>query len=435
MQNLNWGRYPYFSDYALHRFRNEGELKGLFKTSSRMIPIGNGRSYGDSALACDLIETRQHAHFLSFNASTGHLRVQAGVMLADILAVFVPRGWFLKVTPGTKLITVGGAIASDVHGKNHHRVGCFSECVEHFRLMLPGGDIVTCSRHEHGDLFKATCGGMGLTGVILDAVIQLVKIPSHWIAQKTIKTGNLKETFDAFEKAGDASYSVAWIDCFAPAKKTGRCHLMVGEFLNHAKDREFKSNSERLGIPVDLPAGLLNKWTMRAFNCVFYNRQIAKEQKRTVSLNSFFYPLDHIKNWNRLYGKRGFTQYQFIFPRSSSYDGLDEILKCIALSGRGSFLAVLKLYGRENDNLLSFPMEGYSMALDFKIEQGLFSLLEKLDAIVLRHGGRVYLAKDARVPRSTFEKGYAKIDRFRAIRRQYNMKQTLNSLQSLRLGL
>ena len=398
-----------------------------------MIPHGNGRSYGDSALSDNIINVKPHHYFLDFDEERGILHVEAGVLLSEILEVFIPRGWFLKVVPGTKLITVGGAIASDVHGKNHHIAGCFSETVEMFTLMLPNGDVVNCSREENTDLFHASCGGMGLTGVILDAKISLKKIQSKYITQTTIKTKNLKETFEAFEKYANEPYSVAWVDCLAEKDRLGRCLLMVGDFCADG-NLSFRPK-KRMNIPFFFPSFILNKFTVKAFNWLYYNKVRKPVSQQKVTIDSFFFPLDAIDNWNRIYGKGGFTQYQFILPKETSYDGLKEILKTIADSGKGSFLAVLKLYGKANENYLSFPMEGYSLALDFKIEAGLFELLDHLDNIVLKYKGRIYLAKDARVSQSVFEQGYPKIDKFRALREKYKMNKKFNSLQSIRVGI
>ena len=354
-------------------------------------------------------------------------------MLSEIIETYVPRGWFLKVTPGTKLITVGGAIAADVHGKNHHNAGCFSECVIEFTLLLPKGEKIICSRKNNQKLFYATCGGMGLTGIILDARISLKRINSKFINQTIIKSKNLRETFDAFEKYRDRTYSVAWIDCLAKDKDIGKSLLMVGDFADDGKLDYKQKNS--INIPFYFPSFLLNKYTVKAFNKFYYGRVRNKVTNQKSDIESFFFPLDSIRNWNRIYGKNGFTQYQFILPKRNSYEGLQGILKEISSSGMGSFLAVLKLYGKENNNLMSFPLEGYSLALDFKIEKGLFCLLRRLDELVVKYGGRIYLAKDVRVSKEIFETGYPKIDTFRKIRKEYEMDRTFNSLQSKRLKI
>jgi FAD/FMN-containing dehydrogenase len=429
MKLNSWGMYPKIKSNV--KKLNQIDLNSYFKDVKEFIPYGNGRSYGDSALNSDILYCKDYNYFLDFNEQNGILSVQAGVTLDEIIEVFVPKGWFLQITPGTKLITVGGAIASDIHGKNHHKAGCFSECVEEFSLALPNGEI---KRVKKGDeLFRATCGGMGLTGVILDAVIRLKKINSKNINQITIKTKNLKETFEAFEEYKDYPYSVAWIDCLASGDDIGKCLLMVGDFSDDG-NLDYKAK-KRLNIPFNFPSFALNNLSVKAFNYLYYNKAPNGISKQIVDIDSFFYPLDSIRNWNRIYGKNGFTQYQFILPLDSSYDGLKKILQTISNSGKGSFLAVLKLYGKANENYLSFPLEGYSLALDFKIEKGLFELLDELDNIVLKYGGRIYLTKDVRVSKETFEKGYEKIDIFREIRKDYKMNKKFNSLQSKRVEI
>jgi len=432
MSLMSWGMYPRIEN-TVFKFGTEESLKEIIAGYDELIPYGNGRSYGDSALNRNIIDVRPKNYFIDFDKESGLLHVQAGVMLADILEVFVPRGWFFKVTPGTKLITVGGAIASDIHGKNHHVAGCFCEWVQDFKLMLADGTVVTCSSEKTPELWRATCGGMGLTGVILTARIFLKKVNSKYIDQTTIKTANLEETFAAFEEYRDKPYSVAWIDCLARGDEIGKCLLMVGDFRDDGQlDYELKSQKT---IPFNFPAFALNNWTVRAFNRLYYGRVKERVSQQKVDIDSFFYPLDAIGYWNRIYGKNGFTQYQFILPKATSYEGLKEILGTIADSGKGSFLAVLKLYGKANDNWLSFPLEGYSLALDFKIEKGLFELLDRLDKIVLKHRGRIYLTKDVRVSRETFEKGYPEIESFRKYRKDHEMDTKFQSLQSKRVGI
>jgi len=428
----SWGNYPIIESETFS-FIDRDALKKILTMNNELIPYGNGRSYGDSALAERIIWVKSYNYFLDFDQSNGILLVQSGVLLSEILNLIVPKGWFLKVTPGTKYITIGGAIASDVHGKNHHLEGCFSECVIEFSLMLPKGTIVKCSKTENSELFKATCGGMGLTGVILDAKISLKKTNSKNIDQTTIKTNNLKETFEAFEKYGNSPYSVAWIDCFAEDDSIGKCLLRIGDFSDDGNLDYLQK--KKVSIPFYFPSFTINTFTIKMFNKFYYSKVNKPFSKQKVDLDTFFYPLDAIENWNRIYGKKGFTQYQFILPLENSYVGLMEILKKISNSGRGSFLAVLKLYGKANENYLSFPMEGYSLALDFKIENGLFEFLDELDQIVLKYRGRIYLTKDARVNKSTFEQGYPKINEFRKLRDKYKMNKKFNSLQSKRVGI
>jgi FAD/FMN-containing dehydrogenase len=429
---MSWGMYPNVTN-SVFTYRSEGELRQIIEEHKDLIPYGNGRSYGDSALSANIVNVKPHDYFISFDEEHGLLHVQAGVLLSEILESFVLRGWFLKVTPGTKLITIGGAIASDVHGKNHHVEGCFSECVQEFTIMLVDGEVVTCSKETTPELFKATCGGMGLTGVILEAKIYLKKVNSQYIDQTTIKTKNLKETFDAFEEYQHLPYSVAWIDCLAKGKEIGKCLLMVGDFRDDGK-LDYKVKAQK-SIPVNFPSFALNNWSVRIFNWLYYGKVKESVSKQKVDIDTFFYPLDAIGHWNRIYGKNGFTQYQFILPKESSYQGLEEILTAISNSGKGSFLAVLKLYGKANENYLSFPIEGYSLALDFKIEKGLFKLLDQLDEIVVKYHGRIYLTKDVRVSKETFEQGYPQIETFRQYRKENKMDTKFQSIQSQRVGI
>ena len=425
-----WGLYPKIEAEV---FSLSDEIKALeiLKQVDEIIPYGNGRSYGDSSLNNKVLDCRSYNYFIEFDELNGILKAQAGVLLSEILNIVVPKGWFLSITPGTKLITLGGAIASDVHGKNHHKDGCFSECVDEIKIMKPDGEIVFARKGD--ELFKATCGGMGLTGIILEASIRLKKINSIYIDQIVVKTKNLDETFEAFEQYAHYPYSVAWIDCLARKSSIGRCVLMAGDFRNDGR-LNYKEK-RKLNVPFNFPSLTLNKFSVKAFNFMYYNKILKKETRTIADIDSFFYPLDAIDNWNRIYGKNGFTQYQFILPKETSREGLKELLEEISKSGKGSFLAVLKLYGKANENYLSFPMEGYSLALDFKIEKGLFEFLDKLDRIVLNYGGRIYLTKDARIGKEVFEKGYPNIDKFREFREKIDPKRKLNSLQSKRLEL
>lgn len=432
MKLSGWGNFPII-DGQNHTFCHSSELQNIIKQTPSMIARGNARSYGDSALSSHVISTLQYHYFLEFDLSSKTLTCQAGVLLADIIDLIVAKGLFLKVTPGTKYITLGGAVASDVHGKNHHHSGSFSESVLSFRLLLADGSIVECSKQQNCELFFATCGGMGLTGVILDVTIELMSIASSDINQTTIKTANLKQTFDAFEKHHHADYSVAWIDCLANTDSIGRGLIMLGE---HNPDSTLPATpAGKKNLPFYLPSCSLNHYTVKAFNYLYYHRYQQQYTKEITSLETFFYPLDGLLNWNRIYGRSGFVQYQCVLPLANSFAGLKQILKTISASGKGSFLAVLKLFGEKNNNFLSFPMQGYTLALDFKIEPGLMVFLRRLDAIVANYGGRIYLAKDARVSSDIFQQGYPDLIHFKSIRKKYLADRKFNSLQSVRLEI
>ncbi|MCQ8879481.1 FAD-binding oxidoreductase [Pseudoalteromonas shioyasakiensis] len=424
----SWGKYPHIdanisAPLSSHMLANE---------KRNIIARGLGRSYGDSALSENIIISNRLNHFISFDENTGQLHCEAGVSLHDILMNFVPKGWFLYVTPGTKFVTVGGAIASDVHGKNHHIDGCFSDHVTSLTICIQGEEI-SCSREENSDLFHATCGGMGLTGIITKATFKLRPITSSYINQKVIKAKNLDTVLELFEQYRDATYSVAWIDCLSTGSNLGRSLLMLGE---HACKGELTTHkSGVLNMPCDMPSFLLNKYTIQAFNSAYYNKQVKEELNNTIHYDSFFYPLDGISNWNRMYGKNGFTQYQFVIPKEAGKEGLKEILEAIAESKQGSFLAVLKVFGKGNINYLSFPLEGYTLALDFKLNNKLFALLDRLDLIVRKYKGRIYLSKDVRMSEEMFKASYPHWKKFQVLRKKYGADERYLSLQSKRIGL
>jgi decaprenylphospho-beta-D-ribofuranose 2-oxidase len=437
----NWGNYPKVRA-RLYTFTEVEEARALLSQIDRAIPRGNGRCYGDSALAENIISTLRYNKFLAFDPKNGLLSCQAGVTLAEILEVIVPRGWFLPVTPGTKFITIGGAIASDVHGKNQHKAGTFCEHVVQLELMLANGELVTCSRSENAELFWSACGGMGLSGLILNVMIRLTPVETAYIRQETVRARNLDQLMELFEASAAWTHSMAWIDCLAGGTALGRGILMRGEHAL-AEDLEVEAQRQqplvikpkkKIDIPFNLPDFVLNPFTVRAFNFLFYRRHPEWPVKSIVGYDTFFYPLDAITNWNRIYGKRGFTQYQFILPRTAGRAGLASLLRAIADSGAGSFLAVLKLYGPQQ-GYLPFAMEGYSLALDFPITNGLFDLLSKLDKMVLAYGGRLYLTKDARMNRETFLAGYPQAEAFIRTVRRFNPEARFRSLQSDRLGI
>ena len=428
-----WGNFPSVETHPDY-FETPSQLRQLLKNHGEIIVYGSGRSYSDSALNERVIFSRRFESVLDFDPIQGIVTCESGVTLADLIEAYLPRGWFLQVTPGTKFITVGGAIASDVHGKNHHIAGCFSESVIALELMLPDGGIVRCSREINRELFLATCGGMGLTGVILSAQIKFQPVSSASIEETLIRGRNLEEIFSLFEIHSSAPYSVAWIDCLAKGENTGRSVLMLGE---HARRGMLTIPKIRpsISIPVFLPGGCLNRYSIKAFNNLYYITKPPMGKKRLTPLTSFFYPLDAIGNWNRMYGKNGFTQYQLVLPKASSQAGLNTILNRVSDAGLGSFLAVLKRFGPENGNYLSFPMEGYTLAMDFKIEKKLFPLLNELDAIVADHKGRLYLTKDVRMGKRMLAKGYPHLEKFKAMREDFHMNKKFQSLQSKRLGL
>jgi len=438
-QIANWGNYPRMeSDVKSFTFTEQ--LTTLMDTTSHFIPRGNGRCYGDASLADNTISTLHYKRILSFDTDNGILECQSGLTLDKILEVIVPKGWFLPVTPGTKFITVGGAVGSDVHGKNHHVDGSFSNHIIEMDVMVADSSVITCTPSNHTDLFEATCGGMGLTGIITRIKFRLKKIETSYVSQKQIKAENLEELISLFEKYKDYTYSMAWIDCLTKGEQFGRGILIVGE---HARESELNEKQKKrkldvrgkmkITFPFNLPSWVLNTFTVRVFNFLYYGKNFKKEKNNVVSYEPFFYPLDAILHWNRGYGKKGFVQYQFVLPLSAK-QGLVDILKRISNEGLGSFLAVLKVFGKQ-DSLISFPVEGFTLALDFPVRDGLFRFLDELDQIVLQYGGRLYMSKDARMKPEILFKGYPRIEEFKSIVRKYNPTNKLSSVQSERLLL
>jgi len=427
-----WGRYPIIRSDVAHPAMTSAAQDWVARQPSG-IAHGLGRSYGDSALAAQVLKTDRLNLLLAFDPATGMLTAQAGVTLDEILTGFVPRGWFLRVTPGTRFVTLGGAVASDVHGKSHHATGCFSECVDSFRLLLASGQVWNCSRSENPELFRATCGGMGLTGVILDVSLRLMPITSAYFDQVTYKCPGLDAVLDRLAETAQVTYSVAWIDCVATGASLGRSVLTVGE---HATEGPLTPHgAPKLTVPFDPPFNAVNPFTIKAFNALVYSKEFKAVKRSRIHYAPFFYPLDVATHWNRLYGKPGFTQYQFVLPMAAGRQGLRTVLTRIAASGMGSPLAVLKVAGAANDNPLSFPLAGYTLALDFKVQPGLLGLLDELDALVLGLGGRLYLTKDARMSEATFKQSYPRWAEFQGVREKVGAIGRFASLQSKRLGL
>ncbi|HZH94991.1 MAG TPA: FAD-binding oxidoreductase [Flavisolibacter sp.] len=435
----NWGNYPVVETEE-RSFSFIEELAQIVADNRPLIARGNGRCYGDASLAGNTVSTLKYNKILSFDAASGVFACQSGITLDEVLEVIVPRGWFLPVTPGTKLITIGGAVASDVHGKNHHVDGSFSRHILEMDILLGNGETVTCSAQILPDLFWATCGGMGLTGVITKVTFQLKKIETSYIRQKQVKAKNLEELISLFEEYKHYTYSVAWIDCLKKGEHFGRSILILGEHATVNDLPETKRanplklpKKKAIAFPVNLPSFALNQFTVKAFNFLYYEKNTKRELNGIVSYEPFFYPLDAILHWNRGYGTRGFVQYQFVLPLEGK-EGLIKILQRISDEGLGSFLAVLKVFG-EQDDLISFPKKGYTLALDFPVRDNLFLFLNELDEIVLQYNGRIYLSKDARMSKEVFWRSYANAPRFLEIVKKYNPQFTINSMQASRLHI
>jgi FAD/FMN-containing dehydrogenase len=435
-----WGRFP-TAACTVATPRSEAELSRCLAQGDA-IARGAGRAYGDSAMAPGrTIDMRHFNRMIAFDPASGRLVAEAGVTLADVIAAFLPRGWFTPVTPGTKFVTLGGMVAADVHGKNHHRVGSFGRFVDWIDVMGPDGRVVRACATHSPDLFAWTLGGMGLTGVILRIAFRLMRIETGWIRQRTVPAQDLDTAIATFEAAQDSTYSVAWIDCLAAGAALGRSVLLLGE---HAlvdelpparRERPFAvPRRRRVTIPIDAPSWLLSRPVVRAFNAAYWRRHAARAGEGLVDWDAYFYPLDAIAGWNRLYGRRGFLQFQCVLPLEASAQGLRSLLSAIAAEGAASFLAVLKRLGSAAGGI-SFAMPGYTLALDFPVSAGSLRLLERLDAITVDHGGRFYLAKDARMTDETLRRADPRVGAFAAMRSASGAARHFASLQSRRLGL
>jgi len=408
----SWGRLSY-EDHDVIPLSERHNITKLIQIQEGRLGIahGMGRSYGDIALNPNglLWLTTGLNHLIDFNEHNGHLRCEAGVLLRDIQRLFIPRGWALPVTPGSQMVTVGGAIANDVHGKNHHLLGSFGDHVQDIKLIRTDGTAIECGPLQNTEWFAATVGGLGLTGLIVEAEIQLRPTSGPWLDTETIPYSNLSEFFelaDSSEK--DWEHTVSWIDC---GSRKGQ-----GIFLRANSNQELKDTPKiRMEIKMPfIPFSIVNSLTLRPFNFAYYNLKKYKAGRSIEHYEPFFYPLDKLLEWNRMYGPKGFFQYQSVIPRNVGQDATQAMLKEIEKSGEGSFLAVLKTFGnRESLGMLSFPEPGVTLALDFpNYASRIHKLLDRLDAIVKEAKGRIYAAKDARMPRELFEAGYPKLNDF-----------------------
>jgi len=437
-----WGRYPSFAADVVSPC-SLAAAEAATAASQGAVARGNGRAYGDAAIGTGMtLSMLGLDRVRAFDTASGRLTVEAGVLLADIIATFLPRGFFPKAVPGTRFVTVGGAIAADVHGKNHHGDGGFGDHVESLLLATGGGEVLRASRDENADVFFATIGGMGLTGTILEATLHLAPVETGWITQRTVVAENLAAALAILAASDDVTYSVAWIDCVAKGSHLGRSLVFLGE---HARLDELDSRAldnrfppigrPRLAVPFDFPGFTLNHLSVAAFNELYYRMGARKAGSPfLVAAEPYFFPLDGIGAWNRIYGRNGFVQHQCVLPLGTAADALADMLDRITQRGTASFLAVLKKLGPAH-GLMSFPMSGYTLALDFAITPSLFGFLETLDEIVVKAGGRLYLAKDARQSRATFVAGYPAVGHFREICRRLDPQGRIHSQLAERLGV
>jgi FAD/FMN-containing dehydrogenase len=385
-----------------------------------LLAYGNGRSYGDSCInpkgaAADMGEMNR---VLSFDPETGLAEVEAGVLLSDLIAHAAPHGYFPAVVPGTQFVTIGGAIANDVHGKNHHRRGTFGCHVESVALLRSDGSLRECSREKNKELFAATIGGMGLTGLILSAKLQLMKVPSPDVAERVVKFRDLAEYLGLAEAAdADNEYAVAWVDQLATGRSTGRGLLLTG---NHAETRSTSQTTKtaRLSVPFTPPITVLNQPFLRLFNTAYRWAKGRKAGEHISSHQSFFFPLDGVRDWNRLYGPRGLHQHQSVIPFEAAREALPAMLAATQRAGQGSFLTVLKRFGDvKSPGLISFPRPGYTLTLDFPHRgESTLALLRELDRITVDAGGAVNPYKDARMGEHVFAASFPNWRRLEARR-------------------
>lgn len=408
----SWGRYPRASHDLVVPIRWRHELPDLAALPAPMLAYGLGRSYGDSCLNRNgtLLPTEALNRVISFDEKTGVLRCEAGASLADVQARLIPRGYFLPVIPGTKFVTVGGAVANDIHGKNHHLRGTFGCHVLRFELVRSDGAVLECSPDDNADLYRATIGGLGLTGLMTWVELRAIRVASPFIDHETIRYHTLDEFFALSADSDEGyEYTVAWVDTTATGHDLGRGLFIRG---NHADPAHHKlppiPKAKERSFPVEAPSWFLNRFAVKAFNALYYRKRFPRHIHEIVYQDPFFHPLDSVLHWNRMYGKRGFLQYQCVVPADDGGAAIREILERIAASGLSSFLAVLKMFGDvESPGMLSFPQPGVTLALDFRFDaQRTLRLLDSLDDVTRAAGGRIYPAKDARMSPASFDRYY-----------------------------
>ncbi len=435
-----WGHSPE-AECTSFRPEKRRDLHAIVtKATAPLIARGLGRSYADAALQpTGVVRTERLDHIIEFDSVSGLIRAQAGVSLSDIMALSIPKGWLPPVIPGTRHVTIGGALASNVHGKNHFRAGDFAEHVTGFRLLTASGEAIECTPESHGDIFWATAGGMGMTGIIEEVTLKLRPIASASLGTLTYRVDSVDDMIAAFEHyRNDADYMVGWIDHMAKGDSLGRgvfetaSHIGGGEGCRPLSS--FTLQKPRVSVPFFMPPMLLNRYVMALYNRYRFKKYSHERVTETVDFNGFFHPLDNIGHWNRLYGRRGFFQYQCVLPETPDVARhLHNLLSSIQSRGIFSFLAVLK-YHREGKGLLTFPVRGYSLALDFPNTRSVRSALPQLDRWVAEHGGRTYLAKDAQLTPETFFAMYGQQARdWCEIVRDIDPQNRFSSLMSERL--
>jgi FAD/FMN-containing dehydrogenase len=438
MSLSGWGRLPVVAGEEL--------LSEDLERITRDVPLtrGLGRAYGDAALPAvpdtRVAGSRLADRILAFDPESGLLRAEAGLPIAHISEVFLPRGFFSPVTPGTRFVTLGGMVAADVHGKNHHVDGCFGEHVTSITLRVADGRIVTCSRTERPDLFAATIGGMGLTGHILHLEVRLTRVPSPWIVQETTVVPNIEAFVDGLRQASAAwPMTVGWIDCLARGSALGRGVLFRGRWAEPGEAPAHPPGSRAtIDVPFNAPGGLLRPATVRLFNELYVRYHARRAGRRIVHPHTFFYPLDAIGHWNRLYGARGFVQYQCVLPHEGgrgegTKGGARRFLELVSSHADASFLCVIKDCGPEGTGMLSFPKPGISIAFDMAYREDIQRLIDEMNELVIREGGRIYLAKDALTRREHYRAMDPRLDDFLRVRRAWDPDGRIRSALAVRL--
>jgi len=420
-----------------HETRSE-DLVAVTRGAS--LSRGLGRSYGDASLPAEgsdqVVGTTLADRILSFDDTSGVIRAEAGLCLSDMNRLFLPRGFFTPVTPGTRFVTLGGMVASDVHGKNHHVAGTIGRHVQSLKLRVADGRIIDCSREEERELFLATLGGMGLTGHILEVELKLERIPSPWIHQETFRLENLDAMLRALKDSSDKwPMTVGWMDTVATGKQLGRGILYCGRWAepSEAPQRVPKPQEQKIGMPFALPSGVLNRFTIGMFNRLIYLSHHKPHKTAMVDPYTYFYPLDFVRQWNLAYGKRGVTQHQAVIPNEAGPDGIRGLIELLAKLGASSFLSVIKDCGPEGEGLLSFPRPGMSLALDIPINENTQNVIDQLNQHVLSCGGRIYLTKDGLTRAEDFRAMEPRLDQFLAVKHKWDPDDRLRSAQSERL--
>lgn len=440
-----WGRHRTAYSLAAHSDSINQLTSIVTGEGPGFLARGAGRSYGDASLNAGHLSLMMGRmdRAISFDDTTGDLVCQPGMTLADILRAFVPRGWMLPVTPGTGHPTLGGSVACDVHGKNHHQAGTLSRHIQWLDLLIASGDVVRCSETENPDLFAATAGGLGLTGIIVQLCIRLVRVESAWIVEESVRANSLAEMMEKLTVSDETHpYTVAWMDCAISGSRLGRGQVLLG---SHASQEQFPEGSKRellnvpglrpLPVPVTPPFSLVDNFTVRIFNTFRMSQTPEKLTARLVPFWPFFYPLDIANNWNRLYGKAGFIQYQFVVPFEAGEKAVREVVVKCQRANQIPSLVVLKRMGAEGTGHLSFPKPGWTLALDLPIKQEVWSLLDELDRIILAHGGRVYLVKDARLAPDTFRAMYPRFGAWLDVKQKVDPEWRFTSNLSRRLKM